>query len=108
MLFHLRSAFVFFLVLVVFLAPAVFSFAQDRDDARSLEHVDYDRWNTINASAISNDGRWAMYSVRDGKDKVTHKFRQLTSNGSWILVYPWRDRLPSLFLSSICYLSKTM
>ncbi len=86
MVFHLRSAFAFLFVLVVFLAPAVFSFAQDRDDARSLEHVDYDRWNTINASAISNDGRWVMYSVRDGKDKVTLKFRQPTSNREFEIV----------------------
>lgn len=62
----------------VFLASS--SSAQQRDDARALQHDDYDRWNTINASALSPDGKWVMYAVRDGKENVTLKFRKAGSN----------------------------
>ncbi|MDG2184734.1 MAG: prolyl oligopeptidase family serine peptidase [Mariniblastus sp.] len=80
MVFSLRTGPAFLLALVCLATPTVSTLADERDDARSLEHSDYDRWNTINASALSHDGNWVMYSVRDGKDNVTLKFRQTASS----------------------------
>ena len=76
----LRSVSVFFLSLTCLSALHAPLRAQERDDARSLEHRDYDRWNTINGSALSNDGSWVMYSLRDGKESVTLKFREADSS----------------------------
>ncbi|WP_182870111.1 alpha/beta hydrolase family protein [Rhodopirellula sp. JC639] len=33
---------------------------------RQLEHQDYDVWNTMSSSAISNDGNWARYQIQSG------------------------------------------
>lgn len=34
---------------------------------RPLEHSDYDRWNTISTTRISNDGQWILYGINSGK-----------------------------------------
>lgn len=36
------------------------------DNKRSLEHADYDHWNTLSGSQISSDGNWIMYSIVSG------------------------------------------
>lgn len=33
---------------------------------RSLEHKDYDVWNTLSRASLSNDGKWAIYGVQNG------------------------------------------
>ena len=33
---------------------------------RTLEHKDYDVWNTMSRAQISNDGNWVTYSVQNG------------------------------------------
>lgn len=35
-------------------------------EKRQLDHVDYDRWSTITRQAISDDGKWVMYTVQNG------------------------------------------
>lgn len=48
-------------------------------DKRPLEHEDYDRWNAIVGTSVSRDGKWLVYTLRDGKDKATLKIRSLDS-----------------------------
>ena len=61
--------------LVCLLATSL-SFAQDLEDKKPLDHADYDVWNTIRQSSLSNDGKWVMYSVVDGKSRSTLTIRQ--------------------------------
>ena len=42
------------------------AFAQDIT-RRPLQHQDYDVWNTMTQSTLSNDGTWAMYTVQNGR-----------------------------------------
>src|SRR5688572_30287427 len=51
-------------VTAALLALATPGFGQSSDGAKKpLDHDAYDRWKRINAQALSNDGRWALYSV---------------------------------------------
>jgi dipeptidyl aminopeptidase/acylaminoacyl peptidase len=51
-------------VTAALLACATPAFGQSSDGAKKpLDHDAYDRWKRINAQAVSNDGRWALYSV---------------------------------------------
>ncbi|NQV35711.1 MAG: S9 family peptidase [Phycisphaeraceae bacterium] len=34
---------------------------------RPLDHLDYDRWNTISQQRLSHNGKWVMYTVNSGK-----------------------------------------
>ncbi|KLU05614.1 putative acylaminoacyl-peptidase [Rhodopirellula islandica] len=34
---------------------------------RGLEHSDYDVWNTLSGTSISNDGEWIVYTVQSGE-----------------------------------------
>ncbi|WP_430450769.1 prolyl oligopeptidase family serine peptidase [Rhodopirellula europaea] len=34
---------------------------------RVLEHSDYDHWNTLTGTSISNDGNWIVYTVQSGE-----------------------------------------
>ena len=38
-----------------------------QSDKRALDHADYDRWNSIGTSQISNDGNWILFSTRSAK-----------------------------------------
>ncbi len=53
--------------------------AQNIEERRSLEHDDYDLWNTITGKAISNNGKWIYYSVQPGKGDATLKIREVES-----------------------------
>ena len=53
--------------------------AAAQDEKRPLDHSDYDLWHTIGQRAISRDGSWVMYSVRDGKNRSTLKIRDTSS-----------------------------
>src|SRR5215208_1797625 len=46
-------------VLVVALAFPVVAFAQKK----ALTQADWDKWKSINAPALSNDGKWAVYTL---------------------------------------------
>ncbi|MFK7821604.1 MAG: hypothetical protein AB8G99_23025, partial [Planctomycetaceae bacterium] len=61
--------------LVCLLATSL-SFAQDLEDKKPLDHADYDLWNTVRQTSLSNDGKWVMYSVVDGKDRSTLRIRE--------------------------------
>src|SRR5688572_16301640 len=51
-------------VTAALLACATPGFGQSSDGAKKpLDHDAYDRWKRIDAQAVSNDGRWALYSV---------------------------------------------
>ena len=52
---------------------------QDLEDKRQLEHSAYDLWNSVRQKSLSNDGKWIMYSVADGKNRTTLTIRH---NGS--------------------------
>lgn len=46
---------------------------------KPLDHDAYDRWNSLTGADISDDGRWALYSLRPGKERAepTLKIRGL-------------------------------
>lgn len=52
--------------------------AQD-DQRKALDHEDYDKWHTIGQQTISNDGKWALYSVSPGKGDAVLHIRQVDS-----------------------------
>jgi dipeptidyl aminopeptidase/acylaminoacyl peptidase len=75
-LMNLRPQFAIFLAICTFTAFAAQNstllHAQE-EEKRALDHSDYDRWNTIGQQSLSNDGTWALYTVRPGKgDAVLH------------------------------------
>jgi len=43
------------------------SVASADESKQPLDHSDYDRWNTISLQRISNDGKWIMYVINNGK-----------------------------------------
>ncbi len=53
------------LAALVFLLLPVTVGAEDLS-RRPLDHQDYDRWNTMSRSAISNDGKWVLYMTQNG------------------------------------------
>ncbi len=67
----------FFCWLILQICMPTFLFAQSK---RPLEHEDYDIWNRITGSQLSEDGQWLMYTIRDGKEKATLKIRDLDSS----------------------------
>ena len=69
------------------------AFAHDGDDKRPLEHEDYDRWNTIGTQSISNDGKWILYSVVNGKDESTLKIRSATSDREYSVAFGTGGRI---------------
>ena len=50
-----------------------------QQDKRPLEHEDYDKWKSVAGSQLSGDGKWLMYSLRDGKDATELKIRSTES-----------------------------
>ncbi|MCH1495278.1 MAG: S9 family peptidase, partial [Rubripirellula sp.] len=62
---HRLNVRLFFTVASVLLVIANTTFGQNIEK-RSLDHVDYDRWSTITRQAISDDGKWVMYTVQNG------------------------------------------
>lgn len=67
----IRTAFAT-LILMLVGAPSVI--AQDK---APLDHDAYDRWNRIQGSEISNDGRWLVYSLVPGDGDATLVLRDL-------------------------------
>lgn len=51
---------------VVFLAICSSIHSQDIT-RRVLEHSDYDHWNTLTGTGISNNGNWIIYTVQSGE-----------------------------------------
>jgi hypothetical protein len=43
------------------------SVATTDESKRPLEHLDYDRWNILSTTRISNDGQWILYGINSGK-----------------------------------------
>ncbi|MEL7498670.1 MAG: prolyl oligopeptidase family serine peptidase [Planctomycetota bacterium] len=41
--------------------------AQAQTDKRELDHSDYDLWNSIGSTQLSNDGKWAAFSISSAK-----------------------------------------
>lgn len=70
------------LIVLLTLLSTASAFSQtDLENKRPLDHVDYDRWNTITDRRISNDGKWVLYSVQDGKAEATTTLK-IRRNGS--------------------------
>ena len=67
------------IVLTFAMTALLASGAVANEDKRPLEHEDYDLWNSISGTTLSNNGAWVMYSIRDGKENSTLKIRNLTS-----------------------------
>jgi dienelactone hydrolase len=84
-------------ICVLFLTPA-FAQAQQK---RPLDHDAYDSWNSIQGRAVSDDGRWVLYShdpqegdselhVRDLRSNVDHvvprgETAQFADNGRFVV-----------------------
>ncbi|MEM9412785.1 MAG: hypothetical protein AAGA30_16860, partial [Planctomycetota bacterium] len=45
------------------------------EEKKPLQHEDYEIWNTISGSQISNNGHWVKYNLSDGDDNRTLKIR---------------------------------
>ena len=54
---------------------------------RPLEHKDYDVWNTMSSSAISNDGNWVMYRLQNGaiEGEATLYFQSTTPGKEYVI-----------------------
>ncbi|MEM6472619.1 MAG: prolyl oligopeptidase family serine peptidase [Planctomycetota bacterium] len=54
---------------------------------RSLEHSDYDIWNTMSSSQISRDGKWVAYGVQNGAidGEVTLHLHDLKSSREYVV-----------------------
>ena len=63
-----------FVLLALISSGEVFS-QSDLEGKRSLDHVDYDRWHTITDRRITNDGKWVLHSVRDGKAEADNTLK---------------------------------
>lgn len=57
----------FLTVLLTLAVSSLCSIAVAQTDQRALDHTDYDRWNSIGASQISNDGKWVSFSINSAK-----------------------------------------
>ncbi len=66
------ASFYFKLLLAVTILVSTSASLAD-DSKRSLEHSDYDHWNTIGGSQISNDGKWVIYSIESGNPEADSK-----------------------------------
>ena len=55
-------------------------FVADAQERKPLEHDDYDHWNTISGTSLSNDGHWVVYTIRDGKQNATLYIRGLETS----------------------------
>ena len=51
------------LILAITLTTSIFTFSQKK----ILDHPDFDIWNTIENEAISNDGKFIIYSLEKGE-----------------------------------------
>lgn len=73
--------------LLVFLATSVSLAAEADLSRRSLEHQDYDVWNTLTTTDISRDGKWVIYGVRSGKadGEQTLKVRSTSSPKEYVI-----------------------
>src|SRR5690606_34141311 len=47
---------------------------------RQLEHEDYDTWNRIGAQALSDDGRWALFTTSSEANDGTLTVVDVTGN----------------------------
>lgn len=52
---------------------------------RELDHSDYDKWNNLRGSNISNDGNWASFSVSPVKGQGTLTIRNLESQKEYTI-----------------------
>ena len=75
------------LVALIGLGSNISAYPHDGDDRRPLEHKDYDRWNSIGGSSLSNDGDWVMYSVQNGKDESTLKIRSAKTDREYTVEF---------------------
>ncbi|MFT6107986.1 MAG: dipeptidyl aminopeptidase/acylaminoacyl peptidase [Planctomycetota bacterium] len=60
--------------------------AQDELGRRALEHDDYDKWNSLGGSSLSNDGQWVAFSVRPAKGATTLTIREVGSQKQYTIV----------------------
>ena len=67
------------------LSVSLFSIVCAQEDRRPLDHQDYDRWNTITGTSLSEDGSWVIYTVLDGKEKRTLVIRNLDSRKEYTI-----------------------
>ena len=72
----------FLLSFILGLPAAAIAQVQDK---RPLEHEDYDHWNTISGTTVSRDGKWLIYTLRDGKANQTLKVRSFESEKEYTI-----------------------
>lgn len=51
---------------------------------RRLEHTDYDHWNRISGTQLSEDGAWVLYTVSPGEGDSTTYIRQLNTRKQYL------------------------
>ena len=69
-------------VAMAFVSPIILAeVAQGQDEFQSkqLTHEDYDRWNTLGQTSISDDGKWVMFATSPGKGNPRLIVREITS-----------------------------
>lgn len=79
----------FLLVVVSLLLPALHTNLQAQDiSKRALEHKDYDHWNTLGQTTLSNDGKWILYSISSGKTDGNNilKIRKIGASKEYTVV----------------------
>ncbi|RLD75708.1 MAG: S9 family peptidase, partial [Bacteroidetes bacterium] len=76
-----------FFLTVILIFVVIISSAQDK---KILDHADFDHWNKIKNTQISNDGKWILYQLKPGYGDPTLKITD--KKGSNILTYLRGDK----------------
>ena len=69
------------LLLIFVFAFSSLAFSQKK----ILDHTDYSLWNVIKNKAISNDGKYVLYSLEQGEKD--HYFKIQDGEGNYLLAY---------------------
>jgi len=79
-------------VAVVFSALCVDASAQDALGRRPLDHEDYDKWNSIGQTTLSEDGKWVAFSIGAPEASSTLTIRELASQKEYTVKNGSRPR----------------
>jgi dipeptidyl aminopeptidase/acylaminoacyl peptidase len=72
-------------VVLVLLAPAVGSYAQEQDGKKAMQIEDYGRWRSITSAGISDDGQWAHFAYRTPDADDTLFVRSLAGETEYMI-----------------------
>ena len=66
--------------------------AQDGQGRRALEHEDYEKWNSIRQTTLSEDGKWVAFSIGPPEGAATLTIREVASQKQYTVKNGARPR----------------